>query len=178
MSSTSKTEHLSLSQWAASDGVCRGDFNADNAIIDARVGAIPLVKLREITTAVAAATVEFDLSDIDMSNYLEIWLDIRLNHPDPQYVRCRLNNLLGSVYQDSYVASNAVGSWLNSSMKPGTGMHRFMNSGGVFCSKRKFPAAASWPAARSRGGTGRASPFSIPPAPSFSPPGAKSRFSG
>ncbi|MDL2288714.1 hypothetical protein LJC32_04980, partial [Oscillospiraceae bacterium OttesenSCG-928-F05] len=40
MSSTSKTEHLSLNQWTSDDNPLRVDFNEDNAKIDAAVGNI------------------------------------------------------------------------------------------------------------------------------------------
>ena len=40
MASTNKTENIGLNQWVASDPVLREDFNADNAKIDAALGAV------------------------------------------------------------------------------------------------------------------------------------------
>lgn len=78
MSSQSKTPNLQLNQWAATDPVVRTDFNADNAKIDAAVGANPWVKLKEITTAAAAAQVDVDMSDVNISGYMDVIVCVKL----------------------------------------------------------------------------------------------------
>lgn len=110
MSSTSKTENLNLNQWAAADGVCREDFNADNAAIDAAVGSIPVRKLKDITTSAAAASVEIDLSDIDMDDYSEIWMDVRLgvSYASGNNAYYRLNNISTVSYGYTYISGTFV----------------------------------------------------------------------
>lgn len=119
MSSASKTANLSLSQWAATDGVCREDFNADNLAIDAAVGAVPVRIIKTVTTSVAAASVEIDLSDVDMNEYSEIWIDNRLgvSYDAGTSAYLRLNNLSGP----DYVLTTASTSQLMISSMYGSG---------------------------------------------------------
>lgn len=143
MSSTSKTGYLNLNQWAASDGVCREDFNADNLAVDAAVGAIPLRKLKKITTSAAAASVEIDLSDIAMGDFAEIWMDIRLGMSCDagDSVFMRLNNISAESYNDAYVSSTQL--WCNpnaSAMKLYIGLHKFALGEKICCFKPAYPS--------------------------------------
>jgi hypothetical protein len=129
MSSTSKTPNLNLNQWAAADGVCRADFNADNLAIDTAIGAVPLVKLKEITTSASAASVEVSLSDIDMSKYSEIWMDVQLGVSwVTNNTACfRVNNISSANYSDCCISSYAP--FMNSSISYARlyiGLHRFV----------------------------------------------------
>lgn len=128
MPSTSKTDNLSLNQWAASDGVCREDFNADNAIIDTAISAVPIVKLKEVTTSAAASSVELDLSDIDMTEYSEIWIDVRLgvSYYSNASTFFRLNNISSTSYCITLAnASQLFCSSGNSNSPLYSGLNRF-----------------------------------------------------
>ena len=74
MSSQSKTPNLQLNQWAATDPVVRTDFNADNAKLDAAVGAVVLHKLFTVVTQTDAHQVSIDMSGVDFSQYLSVYL--------------------------------------------------------------------------------------------------------
>ena len=67
-----QTTNIGLHQWAAEDPVLRTDFNADFAKIDRAVGAIPLVKLKEVVTTQDAQQLDVDVSDIDFDLYDEV----------------------------------------------------------------------------------------------------------
>ena len=67
-----ETTNIGLHQWAAEDPVLRTDFNADFAKIDRAVGAIPLVKLKEVVTTQDAQQLDVDVSDIDFDLYDEV----------------------------------------------------------------------------------------------------------
>jgi len=88
--SSSKTAKLGLNQWQRSDFLIMDDFNADNAKLDAAVGAMPWWKLREVTTAATAAQVDIDLTGIDLSQYWDVIVYARLKCA---YVYLRINNL-------------------------------------------------------------------------------------
>lgn len=75
---STQTEHIGLHQWESTDPFLCEDFNEDNRKIDAAVGElmetqalIPLMTA-EITEQVTA--VEFDLSQIDLTQYCELQL--------------------------------------------------------------------------------------------------------
>jgi hypothetical protein len=128
MPSTSKTANLSLSQWEATDGVCREDFNADNAIIDAALGAVPVFKLKAVTTSAATQTVEIDLSDIDMTAYSELWIDVRLgkSYASGNSAYFRLNNISTAVYGYTYTSGMDVYQTTGSNTEPlYSGMYKF-----------------------------------------------------
>lgn len=55
MASTNHTEHLNLNQWVGTDPVLMADFNADNAKIDAAVGALQSSALRSASGSYAGA---------------------------------------------------------------------------------------------------------------------------
>lgn len=80
------------------------DFNADNAAIDAAVGANPAVKLMDVTLATAVNAVELDLSGIDLTKYLQLQLYCR--NSDAAYFYLRLNNSSGN-----YAYMNSSGNW-------------------------------------------------------------------
>lgn len=110
MASSGKTPKLGLNQWARTDGVCMDDFNADNAALDA-LGSIPLFKIREVVTAQTASVIELDLSDLDMTQWAELWIDFRLNAGGS----FRLNNISASKYQSIWGnASNDLVYWSDS----------------------------------------------------------------
>lgn len=67
-----ETTNIGLHQWAAEDPVLRTDFNADFAKIDRAVGAIPLIKLKEVVTTQDAQQLDVDVSDIDFDLYDEV----------------------------------------------------------------------------------------------------------
>lgn len=95
MSSTNKTANLGLNQWVLTDPFNMADFNADNAAIDAAVGANPMVKLMDVTLATAANAVELALTGIDLTKYSHLqlfwqntggaWLYLRLNNSSGNY---------------------------------------------------------------------------------------------
>ncbi len=49
MSSTNKTDNLELNQWVGTDPVLMADFNADNAKLDAAIGALQASALKIAT---------------------------------------------------------------------------------------------------------------------------------
>lgn len=107
MSSTYKTPNLKLSQWVLSDPFNMADFNEDNAKVDSAVGGIPLVKLFDVTLQKEAATVELDLSDIDLTQYATLRLYQRSEYPN---INLRVNKI-----SDSYKYVNSSGNWQDSS---------------------------------------------------------------
>lgn len=76
------TENLNLCQWAAEDPVLRTEFNADNAKLDAALGALadrPAIEIiRRWDNTTLGNQINIDLSDIDLSQYL--WLRINFQH--------------------------------------------------------------------------------------------------
>lgn len=66
------TTNLGLHQYEAADPVLHTDFNSDNVKIDKAIGAIPLVKLKEIVAQADATAMEIDVSDIDFDAYKEV----------------------------------------------------------------------------------------------------------
>lgn len=99
MSSTNKTEKLQLNQWVLTDPFNMEDFNSDNAKIDAVLGAVPCKKLMDVTLTAAAATVELDLTGIDLSEYATL----RVYQRDgTDYMFLRLNNISSSSDCASY----------------------------------------------------------------------------
>ena len=104
MSSTNKTANLGLNQWVLTDPFNMADFNADNAAIDAAMGANPIVKLMDVTLATAANAVELNLSGIDMTKYSQLQLFYR--NTDVTMIYLRLNNSSGD-----YSYMNSSGNW-------------------------------------------------------------------
>lgn len=74
MSSSNKTTHLRLNQWIASDPIRRTDFNFDNSKLDAAVNARALVTLAQASLTAGAATLALDLSDLDLTQYVQLQL--------------------------------------------------------------------------------------------------------
>lgn len=74
------TEHYQLSQWEPEDKVLRTDFNADNAKIEAALGALAgattLQTLQSYTTEADARHYIIDLSGIDWTKWKIVILDI------------------------------------------------------------------------------------------------------
>lgn len=108
MSSTGKTAHLELNQWAATDPVLREDFNADNLKLENAFSALPYETLADITTTQDAAQVDVDLSGIDMTKYIYITAYITAfgNDIASGLFRIRLNNESGSVYHCNTTSSS------------------------------------------------------------------------
>lgn len=104
MSSTNKTANLGLNQWVLTDPFNMADFNADNAAIDAAVGANPMVKLMDVTLATAVNAVELDLSGIDLTKFAQLQLYCR--NSDVAYFYLRLNNS-----SENYSYMNSNGNW-------------------------------------------------------------------
>ncbi len=79
MASTNKTPNLGLNQWVLDDPLLMEDVNTDNQKIDTAVaglqgqlGAMPYVKLFDITTTADAEQVDLDLSDLDLSQFAKL----------------------------------------------------------------------------------------------------------
>lgn len=95
MSSTNKTANLKLNQWVLTDPFNMADFNADNVKIDNAMGAMTVKKLMDVTLTAAAATVEFDLTGIDVSKYatFRVYQRAGVNN-----LYLRVNNYTGYLY--------------------------------------------------------------------------------
>ncbi len=76
------------------DAAIRRDFAAADA---AAAAAVPLVKLREITTSAAAAQVDLDLGGIALGSYWELIIVPRLS-ASSNYIYLRINGLSERVY--------------------------------------------------------------------------------
>ena len=103
VASTNKTSNLALNQWVLTDPFNMADFNADNAAIDAAVGANPLVKLMDVTLATAANAVELALSGLDLSKYAQLQLYYR--NTGISWLYLRLNNSSGSYSYFDYLGN-------------------------------------------------------------------------
>lgn len=66
------TQNLHLPQWEETDRIQMDDFNDAMERIDAAIGAIPIVKLKDVTLASPAATWNIDVSGIDFTQYRKI----------------------------------------------------------------------------------------------------------
>jgi hypothetical protein len=73
------------------------DFNADNAAIDAAVGAIPRKRLFDVTLTAAASTIQLDLTGIDLSKYVELEIYAFLASDTSKGMR--INNVCDSRYE-------------------------------------------------------------------------------
>ena len=93
---SSQTPNYNLNQWSKDDRVLMEDFNADNAKIDAAIGAVaakaaslaaekadkaaldavaaacPYVKLLDYTSTAAVTRLDVDVSGIDFTQYHKI----------------------------------------------------------------------------------------------------------
>jgi hypothetical protein len=104
--STNQTANLGLCQWEATDPVIRTDFNSDNQKIDAAMGALPYVKLMEVTVTETADVLEVDLSDLDLTKYMYLEFAGNLWSSDSSYyyAQMRINSLVG--YSSASIYSN------------------------------------------------------------------------
>ena len=75
------TQHIQLPQLVETDRLMMSDFNdmtqkIDEGMgtLDARITAAPYAKIKTLTVATAAATVNLDVSDVDFSQYLKVEL--------------------------------------------------------------------------------------------------------
>lgn len=82
---SSQTNNYGLNQWSEEDRVLRQEFNQDNAKTDIALESLealaeeireacPLVKLKDFTVSTSQAEVDFDVSGIDFTQYLELLL--------------------------------------------------------------------------------------------------------
>lgn len=101
--STSKTGNLGLCQWELEDPFLMEEMNEDNRKIDRAVVAVPLVTLMEVTLGQEAATVELDLSGVDLTQYMELWA-----YCSRTDARLRPNG-----YAENYTYLNSYGNWQN-----------------------------------------------------------------
>ena len=100
-----KTQNYQLSQWDGDDRILREDFNADNAKIDAALGAeeqarkkdraevdaaaaqkARFVKLKDIALSADTQYVEVNVSDIAWGNWQNVHLDIDLHNGSQGYL--------------------------------------------------------------------------------------------
>lgn len=79
-----QTEHLGLNQWELSDRIQMKDFNADNQKIDGALQAVggalqchPSGELLiDFTVSEESSKLEFDITGIDWSRYLMLFLEV------------------------------------------------------------------------------------------------------
>ena len=68
-----QTSNYQLNQWDKTDRIQMEDFNADNDKIDAALAGIAAanqyVKIKEMTTPSTSSQVNFDVSDVDFTEY-------------------------------------------------------------------------------------------------------------
>lgn len=102
MPSTGKTPNFELNQWVRMDGVSMDDFNADNQRLDAALNAVPWVKLKDVTTSAPANQIDLDMSDIALSDYLDVIIMVRLKASN-YYVL--VNNITTTGYRNSMYGS-------------------------------------------------------------------------
>lgn len=124
-----QTEVYQLNQWEASDRILREDFNRDNANIEqgltelsasvtaeqtareqaavelearmnARVDAIPLVKLAEVQVSQAVQQLDLNVENFPLSRYFQLILfpEIEASGASSGVVMVRCNNLSEKVY--------------------------------------------------------------------------------
>ena len=127
MSSTGKTETLGLNQWARTDAVRMDDFNADNAKIEAALTSLlPIRRIRTVTVSQDTLTMEVDLSDINMNDYSQIWIDFRLgvDWTAKKDMYLRLNNIATDSYKCAYISSNQFWPTTYNYMYLYTGLYR------------------------------------------------------
>ena len=72
MASTNKTKYLRLNQWAETDPVLCGDFNADNSLLDTAIHNRALERITTKTITSATNTISFSLADYDFSVYAQL----------------------------------------------------------------------------------------------------------
>ena len=104
MASTNKTPNLGLNQWVLDDPLLMEDVNTDNQKIDTAVaglqgqlGAMPYVKLFDITTTADAEQVDLDLSGLDLSQFAKLEIYAYLYRHNSGNILLRLNNGGGHV---------------------------------------------------------------------------------
>jgi len=77
-----QTTNYHLSQYDPTDRIQMENFNADNLKLEQALAVLAenstFVKLKEITTTEDTAQIDIDLSDLDMTQFRELELDIRL----------------------------------------------------------------------------------------------------
>ena len=100
-----KTQHYGLCQWDAEDRILREDFNRDNEKIEEALkefqGALPYVKLLDVTTEAEAQQVDLDVSQIDFSPYRRFELEAEIA-TDGKTMRVLVNGLSeGYLYHNS-----------------------------------------------------------------------------
>jgi len=105
---TNHTPILGLCQWEPTDPVLRVDFNSDNQKIDAAFGAIPWVKLLDITTTTAASAVDISMEGIDLTKFLSLIVYVLYTDNKLAVIRMRINNISNNVYHEF---TPAQGSW-------------------------------------------------------------------
>ena len=109
-----QTSNYQLNQWDKTDRIQMEDFNADNAKIDAALaevrGANQYVKIKEMTVSSAASQVNFDVSDVDFTQYWTI--ELFCDAANPLYsISMRVNGFTSGYY---YGGASGIGSGYDS----------------------------------------------------------------
>lgn len=127
---TNKTTNYGLNQWEGDDRVLRQEFNDDFAAIDQTLADIEgrnhVVKLVNVTTEVAAPTLDIDVSAIDFTAYREI--KIIVTGLCSNGISMWLNDHRGGYYQD-YSPTSGGGQ----ATTDGTGLGWIAERGGFAC---------------------------------------------
>ena len=96
-----QTTNFGLNQWTAADKVLREEFNRDNVKLDTNLEAIraacPYVKIKELVTESAVASVNLDVSDVDFTQYLKVELFICAPNCS-ENIKLQVNNLTSGYY--------------------------------------------------------------------------------
>ena len=115
MKNLQQTSQFHLNQWELTDRIRMEDFNGDNqkletalaslAAADAAIRreaaaaaeAVPLVKLLEVPVTQEAAQVDVDVSQIDFTQYTEVWI-VPILSTAYHYIYLRCNNIATDSY--------------------------------------------------------------------------------
>lgn len=129
-----QTSQFHLNQWELTDRIRMEDFNGDNQKLEAALAslaaadaaeqqtraaqdaairqeasaaakAVPLVKLLEVPVTQEAAQVDVDVSQIDFTQYAEVWIVPILSTPY-NYIYLRCNNIATDSYFHSGTSQN------------------------------------------------------------------------
>ena len=98
------TQNLHLPQWEADDRILRTDFNDAMSKIDAGIAANAsiYVEIKSMTTSAETTQIDFDVSDIDFTQYLRVDLFyIAPRAANGNGVSFRLNNRSDAIYYRS-----------------------------------------------------------------------------